>query len=442
MKTNQRHRWLTQLRPHPRNSAIYGDEDVTELVELIHQSGWIKPLVVTETGIIISGHRRWKALAILGWDSAPVEVRKFPDELAELEALLLENASRVKTTEQKVREGEVWREIEASKAKIRQTTNLKIGNHTPVQENFPERERGQSRDVIASRIGFGTGRTYQKAAKVIAVIDEDIQKGNLGSAQGLRKVLNEQSVDAAHMLLKKSFQERDAIATLIVSGEAKSTKQAERMIRQNKCTKFNDPFQVTLDGFSVGDWVEVNLEAQNYISCKGQVEQILTIEQQISVSFEGGSAKTRFYSHELTLIAKALPPCPFQIGDIVFVDIGREAGASPHEKKWNTFWGLVRQVGERGSLTVDVGSELLQLLPHDLKLLNTSIRELGHVVERVLRLRHFELDEVEEKMLDVIQRREWLTQRQLDYLDFMEKFYLLNELHTSVDYQVTQCRGP
>ncbi|MGH2413377.1 MAG: ParB N-terminal domain-containing protein, partial [Microcystaceae cyanobacterium] len=41
---------------------MYGqDEDVSDLVELIERSQWVKPLVVTPAGTIISGHRRWKA---------------------------------------------------------------------------------------------------------------------------------------------------------------------------------------------------------------------------------------------------------------------------------------------------------------------------------------------------------------------------------------------
>ncbi len=88
------------LQPHPLNAPIYGEEEnVEELVELISQSGWVKPLVVTTTSRIISGHRRWKAALQVGLDSIPVEVREFQTELQELEALLLENATRIKTTE-------------------------------------------------------------------------------------------------------------------------------------------------------------------------------------------------------------------------------------------------------------------------------------------------------------------------------------------------------
>jgi len=314
------------LKPHPQNSTIYGEgEDVTELIALIRISKWVKPLVVTPTGTIISGHQRCKAVLKLGWESILVEVREFPDELAELEALLLENASRFKNAEQKVREGEAWQEIEAFKAKLRQKASLKTGNHTPVEENFPERERGQSRDRIANRVGLGSGRTYEKAAKVVSVIDEDTKKGDLVTAQGLRKILNEKSVDAAHTLLKKTPSERQAIAELLVNGKATSIKQAVKMMNQNhdadsNNTNSSDPSKPCFAGFSVGDWVEVSETAHAYnliyIGQRGRVEQVLAAEKQISVSIEGLTDKIRFDPHELSLLVRSAPANSVHVGTL------------------------------------------------------------------------------------------------------------------------------
>lgn len=406
---------------------------MTELISLICASGWVKPLVITNKGTIVSGHRRWKAVLVLGWESVPAQVRDFPDEMAELEALLLENAARFKTTEQKVREGEAWSEIEKHCARQRQQQAAIITNHklarkceTTLQENFPEASKGQTRDAIAHRIGLGSGRNYEKAAKVVTRIDEEASLGHLEIAQALRRVLNEQSVDAAHGLLKKPPLERHAIARLMVSGEAKSIKQAVRMVKQKTHAEVNDPFNATLAGFSVGDWISVsdNAQSKTYIGLKGQVEQILVMESQISVILDDEPSKIRFYPHELTLIAKAPPPCSLQVGDVVQVNIDRHEAALAQEKKWNGCWGKVTQIGEMGSVTVDVGKESLQLFPRDLKPIDAPTSSLHEVVDRVLLLHRLELDEVESIVLDVIQRREWFTPRQLDYLDFMENFYL------------------
>jgi hypothetical protein len=48
-----------------------------------------KSTIVTPDLVIISDHRHWKAVSLLRWETVPVEVRKFPDQKAELEALLL-----------------------------------------------------------------------------------------------------------------------------------------------------------------------------------------------------------------------------------------------------------------------------------------------------------------------------------------------------------------
>jgi len=222
-----------ELKPHPRNEAIYGIEDVTELTERIRQSGWVKPLVCTPDRTIISGHRRWLAAKELGLESLFVEVREFADETAELEAILLENASREKTTEQKVREAEAWKEIEAARAKLRKTAAQNNQAGRAVQENFPELldVKGQARDAIADRVGLGSGRTYEKASAVVQEIDA-LANDAPEAARGFRKLLNEHSVDTAHKLLKKPAPQRQQILSLIGKGEAKSTKDAEQMVKE------------------------------------------------------------------------------------------------------------------------------------------------------------------------------------------------------------------
>ncbi|OUL18665.1 hypothetical protein BV372_34130 [Nostoc sp. T09] len=145
----------------------------------------------------------------MGWNNIPVEVREFPNQEAEIEALLLENADRKKTNEQKVREAIAWERIEKAKAKQRQqiaaaTTNKKLGRsvQTTLVENFPVSSPGQTRDKVAKLVGLGSGRNYSKAKKVVTAIDQLLQQGNDKSALDLRKALNEQSVDAATKLIK------------------------------------------------------------------------------------------------------------------------------------------------------------------------------------------------------------------------------------------------
>lgn len=225
------------LTPHPLNCMIYGEEeDVSELVDLISKKGWIKPLVVTPQNLIISGHRRWKSALQLGLEVVPVEVREFPSELAELEALLLENTSRLKTTEQKIREANAWKNVETSKARVRQLSTLRQGSSTPVTPNLALREKGETREKVARRVGLGR-TNYEKGARVVEIIDEQTTLGNLNQAQMLRKVLN-QSVDAAYQLIKKSTEKRSQILETLAGG--KTIKEALALHKPSSSTKLDD----------------------------------------------------------------------------------------------------------------------------------------------------------------------------------------------------------
>ena len=44
--------------------------------------------------------------------------------------------------------------------------SLKKGEERPVRETLPEREAGRTRDKVAQAVGIGSGRSYDKAAKV------------------------------------------------------------------------------------------------------------------------------------------------------------------------------------------------------------------------------------------------------------------------------------
>jgi Zn finger protein HypA/HybF involved in hydrogenase expression len=200
------------LKPHGSYLSIYGEEsDVSDVINLIHNYHYPRPLLVNEENTIVNGYKYWKASLQLGWNLIPVEVRKFSSPEAEVEAILLENADRKKTNEQKAREAIAWEEIEKAKARQRQQlsalkTNQKLGRQQKgtIQENFPEATKGQARDRVAELVGLGSGRNYSKAKNVVTEIDSLLTKGNIQSASDLRKCLNEQSIDAAIKFIKAS----------------------------------------------------------------------------------------------------------------------------------------------------------------------------------------------------------------------------------------------
>ena len=109
-------------------------------------------------------HRRYRATKAMGYTKLPVVIEKFASPEAEMERLLRENENRGKTPEQQIREGMTWEPIEEQKAKIRQQEQ-NFGR-TQLRENFPQVEDGRVRDVIARRVGLGSGKTYESCSAI------------------------------------------------------------------------------------------------------------------------------------------------------------------------------------------------------------------------------------------------------------------------------------
>ena len=259
---------VTALLPHPRNAAIYGDGADAAFAAELRASGWIKPLVVTPAGNgapdlyrIVSGHRRWRAARANGVREVPYEVRTFDSEQAELEALLLENAFREKTTEQRVREAEVWDEIERDKARTRMAaagasaapgrpserdkTKEQMVREGEAREKIerkhakarmepalPEkgtdpgsvplpRPRNEAADAVAARAGLGSGRTYERARKVVTAIDA----ASPSEARALRKVLEREGAKPAARLLRLEPEARGKALEILADSDT-TAKQA------------------------------------------------------------------------------------------------------------------------------------------------------------------------------------------------------------------------
>lgn len=299
------------LQPHPRNTFIYGEEeDISELVALIESSGWVKPLVITPNRTIISGHRRWKAVLTLGWHSVGVEVREFQTEAEELEALLLENASREKTVEQKVREGKAWEVVEKEKARKRQVElagTHRRGKTSDLVANLPQgMETGRTRERVSARVGM-KARTYSKASQVVDLIDREFSQGNSEVALALRKVLNLQSVDAAYQLLKQPSQKRHQLLSAHTGGKLKLKKLMSQA-----------PFGS-------------DLEAENSDTTSLEAEGMISLA----------------------------------VGDVIFINITWQEKAGIPERKWNGFWGVV--LSNNMGIKVNMGVEVINVKSNDLK---------------------------------------------------------------------------
>lgn len=154
---------IDKLTPHPLNHRIYGNEDnLSELVEKIKSSGWIKPILITSNNIIISGHRRVETCKVLGITEIECEIVD-DDPVKQLELFVAENFYRVKTTTQLMKEADIYQEIEQHKAYQRK---VEIGKQNLGQS---------SEEVNWNQLGE-TGRTSQIVSRKIGMSESSFKR--------------------------------------------------------------------------------------------------------------------------------------------------------------------------------------------------------------------------------------------------------------------------
>jgi ParB family chromosome partitioning protein len=360
-----------KLSPHPMNADIYGaDEDVSDLVELIKVGGEIRPLIVTPFGTIISGHRRNRAATILGWSVVPVEVREFDSPIEEIGLLLRENTYRNRTLEQRIREGWCWEMVEAAFAKQRQVAALKqnqVNSDDTVRVNLPERqelstdpEARRTRNRVAARVGVG-GSSYARASKVLKAIDL-MEQEYAQLAVAWKRVLNNQSIDAAYKLLKSPPLWRERVLQVISTGQADTTIKAIAHLKTNTCT------------------------------LNSQLEQ----ENQQTVE-----------------------PEKFRVGDLVRVNLNYMKDSSDL-LKWNGYWGEVLNLSLIGSLKVDMGASILNLMPKDvLKVDEIELEQARRILN--LKKQQDKLNDLEQIIVNFLQKQSYISQDELVHLQAIEQ---------------------
>ncbi|HEX4072736.1 MAG TPA: ParB N-terminal domain-containing protein, partial [Planctomycetaceae bacterium] len=190
-----------KLANHPLNAQLYGTMPDTEFVSSVKRLGVLEPIEITQSGIIISGHRRRQAAIIAELPLVPV--RMHTDELTDLEIrqrIIEANRQRKKTTEEIAREYAELVRVEKELAKRRQQAHggtapgRKITSGTSAG-SVPD--AGEAKVKAATAVGIGL-KTAEKAAAVVEEIDRAEASGDTGRAAELRHELNEGTVAAAH----------------------------------------------------------------------------------------------------------------------------------------------------------------------------------------------------------------------------------------------------
>lgn len=182
---------VSELRPHPANISLYGEEAIPEdFIESIRTHGIIEPLLIKWDKTIISGHRRWLAAKKAGLATVPARTCDFADELEEIEMLISSNKQRVKTTTQIAREGAELQRIEGERARKR----MEAGKRIDPTQNFGE--GGETDEHVAKALGMS-----KEQWRKIRTVFEKAQSGD-PDAQELMKAL-----DAGEISVHRAYQE-------------------------------------------------------------------------------------------------------------------------------------------------------------------------------------------------------------------------------------------
>jgi hypothetical protein len=179
---------LTALQPHPQDVTIYGEAPDAALETDIRQRGILQPLLVTHAGVIVSGHRRWRAARAIGLPSVPVVRFGSDDPLDILEALVTTNRTqRVRTTQEIGREAQVLAGVEQARAKARMLAGKR--SRPDPEDSGPQGVRApQSRDAIGAKLGV-SGKTVERALDAVNAMDALAAQGRQAEADTIAAAL-------------------------------------------------------------------------------------------------------------------------------------------------------------------------------------------------------------------------------------------------------------
>ena len=136
--------------------------DLKELSDDIAKNGLINPPVVTPDFELIAGERRLEAMKKLGYKQVEVRIMKVEDAEHKLNLEINENENRKDFNKsERIEYARQLERIERVKAKQRQATSTG-GNNPQLSQNFAEAEKGKADDLVAEKMGIGSGEQYRK----------------------------------------------------------------------------------------------------------------------------------------------------------------------------------------------------------------------------------------------------------------------------------------
>ena len=100
---------LDKINPNPLNKQIYGynEKEHKELVKSIELNGLLEPLTITRNNLLVSGHRRYRAVKEIGYEDVSCRLREFENVSVALVEL---NRHRKKTSTEILNEASILKE--------------------------------------------------------------------------------------------------------------------------------------------------------------------------------------------------------------------------------------------------------------------------------------------------------------------------------------------
>lgn len=159
---------ITKIKTENRIRKDFGN--IQELADDIKQNGLINPpVVIAETDgtfTLLAGERRLRAMKSLGYRQVEVRTWGSLTDEQKLNIEISENEVRKDFSKtERVEYARRLEKIESVKARERMATSTGGANPQPV-ETFPQAE-GKVRDVVAEKVGIGSGKQYEKEKYIV-----------------------------------------------------------------------------------------------------------------------------------------------------------------------------------------------------------------------------------------------------------------------------------
>ena len=188
--------------------------DLKELSDDIAKNGLINPPVVTPEYELIAGERRLQAMKNLGYEQVEVRVMSVEDAEHMLNLEINENENRKDFTKsERIEYARQLEKIERMKAKKRMGQGV---------ENFPQLEEGKTRDVVAEKLGIGSGKQYEKEKYIADNADPETLK-----AWDKEEISTHKAYERVRELEKELEEKEDINQMLVRSLEEERNKPSE-----------------------------------------------------------------------------------------------------------------------------------------------------------------------------------------------------------------------